>query len=421
MLRIPVDLNRMKNQMKAIMLSRFRLPVSQSVLMMAFSSVMHTSLPAYSSEVRVYGLIDIGMMYQRVNVPDTPIAGDGVDGFQGTLVGLTGGQSASSRWGIRGLERLSDGNRIEFRYEQGIIPTDGRSTSRLRVSTLTWGNNQWGKFIMGRRNSAGNTILDNIDPMDGSYDTASWQSSFGTASVRYSNQVMYESNPWHGFTFAASYSFDISKTIYYLKGNQPAKVPTDGPGVNTYGTMDNARAISTGLRYEKGPWLIGLTYDQINPSLGTSGSIPKESPKAWILAGTYDFSVVKFAMALGQQIDGLIQGGQALSRTGISGGISNTNGDILLLPGARTNAWMFGATVPVGARGSLFGSFQQSRPSGTLIQKGSDDFQNIASIGYTYALSKRTYAYAYYSYATGYLYMNTAIVSTLGTGMVHRF
>lgn len=391
------------------------IPAAMTVSILALSKI------AVASEVRVYGLIDTGFIYQRVNLPDTPIAGDGVDGFQGTLLGITGGQSASSRWGIRGVERLSDGNRIEFRYEQGIIPTDGRGTSRARVSTLTWGNNQWGKVIMGRRNNAGNTILDNIDPMDGSYDTASWQSSFGTASIRYSNQVMYESTPWQGLTFAASYSFDIGKSAYYLKDNQPEEIPTSGPGVDTFGTMNNARAISTGLRYEKGPWVIGLTYDQVNPSLGNSGDIPKQSPKAWILAGSYDFSLFKVAMAVGQQIDGLIQGGQALSKTGISGGISNTNGDILLFPGARTNAWMLGATVPVGTNGSLFGSFQQSRPSGALVQKGADDVQNISSIGYTYALSKRTYAYAYYSFATGYLYMNTAIVSTLGTGMVHRF
>lgn len=392
-----------------------------SLLALSMIGLAFSSEPAHASEVRVYGLIDIGMMYQRVAVPDTPLARDGVDGFEGTMVGITGGQSAGSRWGIRGVEQLSNGNRIEFRYEQGIIPTDGRSTSRARVSTLTWGNNQLGKLIVGRRNNASNSILDDIDPMDGSYDTASWQSSFGSASIRYSNQVMYESNAWHGLTFAASYSFDIGNTIYYLKGNMPAKVPTDGPGVSTYGTMDNARAISTGLRYEKGPWLLGLTYDQINPSLGSTGNIPKESPKAWILAGSYDFSVFKVAVALGQQVDGLIQGGQALSRAGIRGGISNTNGDILLLPGARTNAWMIGASMPVGARGAVFGSFQQSRPAGTLLDRGSDDVQNISSIGYTYALSKRTDVYAYYSYATGYLYMNTAIVSTLGTGMVHRF
>ena len=77
--------------------------------------------------------------------------------------------------------------------------------------------------------------------------------------------------------------------------------------------------------------------------------------------------------------------------------------------------------MPLGARGAVFGSFQQSRPAGTLLDRGSDDVQNISSIGYTHAISKRTEVYAYYSYATGYLYMNTAIVSTLGTGMVHRF
>lgn len=413
--------NKTKNKLFCTFAFRFWHSIAHTVLVLTTFSVALTSPRAFASEVRLYGLIDTGMMYQRISVPDTPLARDGVDGFQGTMTGITGGQSAGSRWGIRGLEQLSDGHRIEFRYEQGIIPTDGRGSSRARVSTLTWGNNQWGKLIVGRRNNASSGVLDDIDPMGGSYDTASWQSSFGSASIRYSNQVMYESNAWQGLTLAASYSFDIGNTIYYLKDNMPAKVPTDGPGVSTYGTMDNARALSTGLRYAKGPWLVGLTYDQINPSLSTSGSIPKQSPKAWVLAGSYDFSLFKLSMAVGQQIDGLIQGGQALSRAGIRGGISNTNGDILLLPGARTNAWMLGATVPVGARGSLFGSFQQSRPSGTLLERGSDDVQNIASIGYTYTLSKRTDVYAYYSYATGYLYMNTAIVATLGTGMVHRF
>lgn len=387
----------------------------------ATTVILSLSSLSCASEVRVYGLIDLGMMYQRIAVPDTPLARDGVDGFEGTMLGMTGGQSAGSRWGIRGSERLSHGNQIEFRYEQGIIPTDGRGSSRARVSTITWSNNQFGRVIAGRRNNAGSAILDSIDPMDGSYDTASWQSSFGSASIRYSNQLMFESTPWQGFTLAASYSFDIDNTIYYLNDNVPNKVPVSGSENTNYPTMNNARAISTGLRYEKGPWLIGMTYDQINPSLGTESTIPKESPKAWIVAGSYDFSVFKLAFALGQQIDGLIQGGQALSRAGIRGGISNTNGDILLLPGARTNNWLVGATVPISANTAVFGSFQQSRPSGTLLKLGSDDVQNISSIGVKHSLSKRTDVYAYYSYSTGYLYMNTAIVSTLGTGMVHRF
>jgi len=130
---------------------------------------------------------------------------------------------------------------------------------------------------------------------------------------------------------------------------------------------------------------------------------------------------VKLSLAVSQQIDGLIQGGQALTRAGIQGGISNTNGDILLFPGAKTTSWLAGATIPLGGNASVFGSFQQSRPSGSLSERGADALQNITSVGYSYSLSKRTSFYAYFSYATGYLYIAESNVSTVGTGIVHRF
>lgn len=375
-----------------------------------------------ADSVRLYGRLDLGLAYQRINVPDTPVPDDGLDGVNASEFGMRSGQETGSRWGIKGTEDLGGGNSINFVYEVGVTPSTGFSGSRARVSTLGVSSKTWGTLDFGRRLSASSYALDDVDPMGGSYDTASLQSSMGTYSVRYSNQIWYKTPDFSGFSAAASYSFDIAKDTYYLVGNRPTEVdiPNDmAPGQSDYSTNNKNRALSLGMRYEKGPLLLGASYDQIYPNQGTIAAIPKQSPKAWILGGTFDLKVIKLAAAVGQQIDGLIQGGQALSSAGINGGITNTQGDILLFPGAKVNSWMVGATVPV-AGGELFGSLQQARPSGAIVSSGATESQTISSIGYSYDLSKRTSVYAYYSYANDYLFVEGS-VQTVGAGIVHKF
>ena len=374
------------------------------------------------SSVRLYGRLDVGLAYQRINVPDTPIPDDALDGVNKSQFGMRSGQETGSRWGIKGAEDLGGGNSINFVYEVGVTPSTGLSGPRARVSTLGVKSHKWGTLDLGRRLSASSYALDDVDPMGGSYDTASLQSSMGTYAVRYSNQIWYKTPDFNGFSAAASYSFDIGTDTFYLVGNRPREVeiPDDlAPGQSAFSTNNKNRALSLGLRYDGGPLLLGASYDQIYPNQGTIAAIPKQSPKAWILGGTYDFNVVKLAAAVGQQIDGLIQGGQALSRAGINGGITNTQGDILLFPAARVNAWMVGATVPMGS-GEFFGSVQQARPGGTIVDAGATQTQTIGSIGYTYDLSKRTSVYAYYSYVQDYLFVQGS-VQTLGAGIVHKF
>jgi general bacterial porin, GBP family len=372
--------------------------------------------------VTLYGRLDVGFAYQRINVPDSPIPDDGLDGVSTSELGMRSGQETGSRWGIKGSEDLGGGNSVNFVYEVGVTPSTGFTGSRARVSTLGFRSETWGRIDLGRRLSASSYALDDVDPMDGSYDTASLQSSMGSYSLRYSNQIWYRTPEFNGFTAAASYSFDVQKDIFYLVGNRPREVemPDDlAPGQSEFSTKNKNRALSLGLRYDKGPLLLGASYDQIYPNSGTIATIPKQSPKAWIFGGSYDLKVVKIAAAVGQQFDGLIQGGQALSRAGINGGITNTQGDILLFPGAKVNSWMLGATVPA-AGGSLFGSVQQARPAGTIVARGATKFQTIASVGYNYSFSKRTSVYAYYSYADDYLFVD-GTVQTLGAGVVHKF
>ncbi len=374
------------------------------------------------SSVRLYGRLDMGLAYQRINVPNTPIVGDGLDGVDAAEFGMRSGQQTGSRWGIKGSEDLGGGTSIQFVYELGVTPSTGFVGSRARVTTLGVNSQTWGTLDLGRKLSASSYALDDIDPMGGSYDTASLQSSMGTYSIRYSNQIWYKTPTFNGLSALASYSFDTAKDTFYLVNNRPREVdiPDDlAPGQSSFSTNNKNRAISLGLRYDKGPVLLGASYDQIFPNSGTIAIVPKQSPKAWILGGSYDFKVIKVAAAVGQQFDGLIQGGQALSRAGINGGITNTQGDILLFPGARVDSWMVGATVPL-AGGDMFGSVQQARPGGTIVNSGVTESQTIGSVGYNYKFSKRTSAYVYFSYAHNYIFVEGS-VQTVGAGIVHKF
>jgi predicted porin len=91
----------------------------------------------------------------------------------------------------------------------------------------------WGTLDFGRRRSASSYALDDVDPMRGFYDTSSLQSSIGTYSIRYSNQILYLTPDFNGLTAALSYSFDIGKDMSYLVGNRPQEIaiPADlAPG-----------------------------------------------------------------------------------------------------------------------------------------------------------------------------------------------
>ena len=389
-------------------------------LIVLLGTLAHTA--SAESGVRLYGKVDLGFAYQRINVPDSLIPDDGLDGIKSKDFGMRSGQETGSRWGISGSEDLGGGDSINFVYEVGVAANIGLTGSQARVSTLGFNSQSWGRLDLGRMLSASSYALDGVDPMEGSYDTASLLSSMGTYSLRYSNQIWYRTPEFNGFTAVGSYSFNIDKDTFYLVGNRPRKVemPEDlAPGQSEFSTTNKNRALSLGMRYDNGPLLLGVSYDQIYPNQGTIASIPKQSPKAWIFGGSYDLKVIKIAAAVGQQFDGLIQGGQALSRAGIKGGITNTQGDILLFPGAKVNSWMLGATLPLAA-GSLFGSVQQARPTGAIVAGGVSKSQTISSVGYQYKLSKRTSFYTYYSYANNYLFV-PGTVQTLGAGMVNKF
>ena len=109
-------------------------------------------------------------------------------------------------------------------------------------------------------------------------------------TVRYDNMVQYSTPSFSGVQFGIGYSFNAADTTAAQTG---------------FRTADNTRAITTGLRYVSGPLNLAVTYDQLNPAsqLNTDAT-----PKAWMVGGSYDFEVVKLALAYGQTRDGWFTG-----------------------------------------------------------------------------------------------------------------
>ena len=131
---------------------------------------------------------------------------------------------------------------------------------------------------------------------------------------------------------------------------------------------------------------------------------------------SYDLQIVKLAAAYGRTTDGWFVGQDLPAGTPFS----DEFGTYRYVDGFKANAYMLGATVPVGATGSLFASWQHVSPNNDSLT-GGDANMNVWSVGYTYDLSKRTNLYAYGSYAKNYAFIDDVKSTAVGVGIRHRF
>lgn len=356
------------------------------------------------SSVTLYGQVDLGFAYQSVR------AGNDANVFinPGTTFSqfaMASGQESSSRWGLKGVEDLGNGASVRFVLESAVNATDGSSSGFSRQSTLGLSKKGIGSIDLGRRLSPGTYAFAGIDPFNVNYGQASLDSSMGATNIRYSNMIAFTTESISGLSLLGGYSTDTGlKSI-----NSPVKA-------QAFGTSNKFRALSLGARYKSGPLVIGALFDTYFTPSGENSS----SVKQWNIGGTYDFKVVTFHAAAGQNIGGRVSGSNALANAQTSGGDTKIRGAIFYQPGARTNQWMVGLTAPMGAQSKVFASFQQMRPGGDF-SVGQRSNQTISSIGYTHNLSKRTDVYAYYSYMDAPDMMSGATAQTLGAGIRHVF
>lgn len=374
---------------------------------------------AQQSSLTLYGIVDLGLQWQKIDLRDAKS-----NELASQRIGVASGVQSGSRWGLRGQESLSGDLRAVFVLENGFDASNGTASQggRLfgRQSTLGLQSDRLGQLDLGRQTNLATKYFLAIDPFGQSFGQANMGASFGsTNTVRYSNMVLYQTPSINGFRAGAGYSFDIQASQLYA----------DNPGLlnaknesTDFPSMNNPRAVTLGVTYASGPWLVSASYDQVMGNVSIAGGAPPSIPRAWVVGGLYDFKVVKLSAAYGQGSGGAFFGQvPGTSGVGGTGKFTVTGGsDVLFEQNFRNRAYLLGATMPVGGNGALFGSWQVMQPVGEFSGEVTAN-QQIFSLGYSHSLSARTDLYTYASYAKNYAMVRDTSSSMAGMGLRHRF
>lgn len=419
--------------------------MKNKLIVIALAAVFAGTAHAESS-VTLYGLLDLGLAYERqtsdIIVVDN-VGGDYVYGVRSVKrykTGVRNGGRSGTRWGIRGVEDMGNGLRAVFQLEGGFDATTGeaRQSGRLfgRKATLGLASDDWGQVDFGRQvNVASLYVNDIADPFTGNFGQSRMGAAFGAAAtIRYDNMILYQTPDISGFQFGIGYTFNAS-------GEQQWK---------RSGSKDtNLRAFTTGLRYTNGPLDIALSYDQKTKS--SNSGFADTTARQWNLGAGYDFEVLRVSAAFGQTRNGrfgTVYGWNAgaVFSTAQQALYDSLDPDVpadlarrqqmddvisaarLGLDefdrGFRSNSFLLGLSAPIGS-GTVMMSWHMADPRRNPDRIDSDKWsmkkQHTYNLGYIYPLSARTSLYAYGSHAKNHAFIDGTDTTIIGAGLRHQF
>jgi len=370
---------------------------------------------AQNTSVTLYGIIDIGLGYNKVKAPK---AVAGTNKSSASRIGMLSGVQNGSRWGLRGTEDLGDGLRAVFQLESGFDSRSGThgQGGRLfgRHATLGLAGDSWGQLDFGRQTNMASKYFGDIDPMAAAFTQSNLGHGIGSVNTRrLSNMVLYRTPDIEGFQAGVGYSFNANN---------------ENEGGAGFRTKNKVRSWTTGLRYVNGPLNVAASYDQAQ-NTGAAG-VPNRNQKikVYALGATYDFEVVKVATAFGRTSGGWMNGQNA--EGGPAVGLLDANafgaGAEKFAKGFRANSYMLGLSAPLGEGSKIFASWQHIKPkneklTGFTGANKNDETSNVYSVGYTYDFSRRTGLYSYLSHATDYAFHDGVKSTAMGVGLRHRF
>lgn len=348
------------------------------------------------TSVTLYGRVDTGFQYQSVEI----------DNFgKATRTGMHSGGQAGNRWGLTGSENLGNGLRAIFTLEAGFNLEDGSAADKNRTAFnrqafAGMASDKWGTLTLGRQYNFGFDYFANVGPFGNNFALAAQPVTFPTAMVRYDNLFKYSTPTFGGFKAGIGFSRDTG-----LAGGSPW-------------SGDTVSVLTAGVRYDSGPVALTADFDQLSkvPDAGGSGT---GSIKSWLVGGSYNFGIVKLALAYGQD-----RGGR------ISAVSSNVNalGNVVPVPNARhfdgfkAHNFEVGLSAPI-AGGTLMAAWMMSDSNLDAVTAGGNGVgsQQSYSLGYAYDLSKRTNLYAVGTYMKNPSYIDGANSQEYRIGIHHKF
>ena len=376
------------------------------------------------NSVTMYGRVAPWLVWDQIKVPNkvaraVSTARNPIEpGTRGEFSTADGFAPGASFWGVRGIEDLGNGLKVNFNFEGQVSTTSGAFSGFNRKAYLGVANDAWGEFRIGRDYLPSDDMLSGISPLGVAFGVGSAQRAF-PFSQNVGNQISFRSAAINGFRVGLAYSFAGSTVQAIDPETGKASTIADGG----FGNSKN-RLLNAGVRYANGPILLAAAYTQVFPGANSNVNGNK-GPKNWLLGGAYDFKVVRVHAAYGQNIDGRVSGAGGLSGlTGVDGEFGLVGSNSIAQPGARTNQWLAGLTAPVGEAGRAMFGISQMAPGGDFKVDNAvltTATQTNLGVAYQYSLSNRTSLYASYSYAQNYLMLKGLQSNQVGVGVVHTF
>lgn len=380
---------------------------------------------ALAADVQLYGIVDLGVGYNHVDVDGLKTSGD-IDKFE-----MKTGQASGSRWGIKGTEDLGNGLTVGFILEEGFNADDGSESGVMfnRESSLFL-EGGFGKIAFGR--------IGSINNGQSSWAKVGMINAFGTSDLggysvqvgnmmataaQWDNMIAYQTPDFAGFKVYAQYGM----------GNQLSDEYKNAAGHlvdKTYGVENESssnRYYAIGLTYNNGPFAGYFAVDSINYSSVTgltdgTGDLEfgdTDDSLTVTLGGSYDFEVVKVYLGAQYFDEVKLSGfGGAIKDAGV-GQSSKVKGYAVTLTG----------DAPLWGGKAMFGvGYTDAETADSQDLTQDVDFKRyVVSVGYDYPFSKRTDLYAIASYMQDNWEENKAKVEgdpsayTLYVGLRHRF
>ena len=306
------------------------------------------------SSVTLFGIVDTNVSYL-----------DGVSNAAGTNTdskyGIGTSGNATSRLGFRGVEDLGGGLKAGFHLEGEIFGDDGNASgfNFKRRSTVSLAGG-FGEVRLGRDLTPGYSKTSSYDLFGqvgiGQFmGWSNWNGNNQTTAnnnndangIRSSNMISYYTPNFSGFTAGLGYGFDEkADTTNSKKG----------------------RYVGGYVAYDNGPLSVALSYDESSALVLTSPAATGADRNRLTLGGSYDLNVVKLNAILQQTKDDVPGGSER-----------------------KVNAYMLGASAPVGAG-------EVKLQYALYDQKAIDSKAHQISLGYVHNLSKRTAVYGTVAY-----------------------
>lgn len=300
------------------------------------------------SSVKLYGLVDMGV---------ASLEGAHAKGTSSRATHVTSGAMTTSFIGLAGVEDLGGGLKAEFTLESFLAGDTGQTLTNN--AGYFWGrasnvalSGGFGKVALGQYDNPLFTSGYTYNPFGSSMVVSPTmrhfnylgQTGISKAGVGFDtgwvNSVTYESPNLQGFGFVA----------------QSALKEAAGSG--------NKNSYALAGSYNAGPLSATLTYVKGGLTTQPSATAYTANEKVWNLGASYDFGVVKTFLQYTYLDDD-----------------TNANKDKIV---------QVGVSVPLSDKAALLASFGQLK---NKTDAGLSTKNEIFTVGYDYALSKRTDVY----------------------------